>query len=47
MTKFRRLISQRYGAPLSGPEFGLLVACVAFAVSAMLFVAAFVAAILD
>ena len=47
MTKFRRLLSQRFGHPMSGPEFGFLVACVAFIVSAMLFVAAFVAAILD
>lgn len=45
MTKFRRLLAQQYGAPLSGAEFGFLVACVSFVVAAMLLVAAFVAAL--
>lgn len=46
MTKFRRILTRQYGAPLSAPEFGFLAACVAFAISAMLFVAALIAAIL-
>lgn len=45
MTKFRRLLAQQYGTPLTGAEFGFLAACVCFAVAAMILLAAFVAAL--